>query len=308
MNLYVLVNDIRAVDADSTTARLAVAGESLFDAVHIVDVAGFEVTSSQRVMIRIGSDDTPHLLDDGASVLVRTSPGRDLNRWREHATAMSLLQTARESGTRVENSPMGLHTASSKLYLHRLDPKVVTPSFITADAGALLRYIDRADNRVVLKPLRGSMGRDVFFVDRHHRANTAGIITHLCESGYVIAQPFLPEVELGDLRILTLDGEVLTVGGQQAAVRRVPPAGELRANVHAGARAEPVMLSEEVVANAEIIAQELLRDGIRFAGLDFIGARLIEANVYSPGGLTDVDVFYGEDFTRKTLRQLFGRS
>ncbi len=307
MHLYIVVNDAREVEQGSATRRFADRAEALFDEVTVVGVTDFEVTSAQRIMVRSGPE-TPRPLDENTAVLVRTSPGRDLMRWQEHATCLSLLQTAAEHGAKVENSPMGLHRASSKLYLHRLDPEIAAPSFISAHPAALESYVDKAKGRVVLKPLRGSMGHDVFVVDKDQRENLHAILAHLTRVGYVVAQPFLPEVTGGDLRVIVLDGDVLSVGGEFAAVRRVPQKGSFRANVHAGARAVPATLSAAVKDRARRISAQLVDDGVRFAGLDFVGDTLIEANVFSPGGLTDTDAFYGVDFTSEALRRLYGLS
>ena len=42
--------------------------------------------------------------------------------------------------------------------------------------------------------------------------------------------------------------------------------------------------------------QALKRAGVFVCGLDVIGTKVVEANVFAPGGLTDAGAFCGVDF------------
>lgn len=67
-----------------------------------------------------------------------------------------------------------------------------------------------------------------------------------------------------------------------AALRRLPKAGDFRANLAVGGQAAAGELDAADHAIAAAVAPLLKREGIVFAGLDVIAGKLIEINVTSP--------------------------
>ena len=102
----------------------------------------------------------------------------------------------------------------------------------------------------------------------------------------------------GDVRILCLEGRLL------GAMRRIPPAGEFRANVAMGAQVAPVELSTSARGRWEALASELAAEGLAFIGLDVIGPWLIEVNVVSPGGIPRLNAMLGLRLEREVLEWL----
>jgi glutathione synthase len=94
---------------------------------------------------------------------------------------------------------------------------------------------------------------------------------------------------------MLLDGEPV------AALGRRPAAGDFRANIAAGGEAFAVELSAKQEEIARHLGQELKRLGIVFAGLDFIGAKLIEINVTSPTLIQELKRVGGLDVSRRLL-------
>lgn len=231
------------------------------------------------------------------AVFIRTSPGRDQNRAWAHETALGLLRLASERNVVVLNSPDGLRRASSKLYLSSLPPEVGPATIISRDPAVLKAYVTSRDEPTVLKPLLGTRGTDVFLVRPDDKSNINQIIDVLTREGYAMAQAFVPEAAEGDTRVVLLAGEPLMIGEHAAAIRRVPGGGDFRSNVHVGGTPALGILTEGARRVAVAIGPRLRREGLFLVGMDLIGDKLIELNVFSPGGLFDAERFCGVSFT-----------
>ena len=72
--------------------------------------------------------------------------------------------------------------------------------------------------------------------------------------------------------------------------------GEARANMTAGASVEVAEIDDTILRLAETVGPRLAEDGMFLAGLDIIGDRILEINVFSPGGLGSVEKLTGVDF------------
>ena len=116
-------------------------------------------------------------------------------------------------------------------------------------------------------------------------ANLNQMIEAVSRDGYVIAQEYLPRGRGG--RHATVPDE-RPAARRRRQVRRVP-AGlrrrRLRSNVHAGGRIAKAAGHRRDAALAEIVRPKLVRDGMFLVGLDIVGDKLMEINVFSPGGL-----------------------
>jgi glutathione synthase len=96
-------------------------------------------------------------------------------------------------------------------------------------------------------------------------------------------QQYLPEIRAGDKRIILVDG--VPKGG----VARMPPAGEARANFHAGGRAQKSALTARDREICEAIGPTLKARGLVFVGIDVIGDYITEINVTSPTGIHEIN-------------------
>jgi glutathione synthase len=135
----------------------------------------------------------------------------------------------------------------------------------------------------VIKPLDGAGGSGVIGLKAGDR-NSRAIIDMLTNFGTQLAlvQEFIPDVFVGDKRVLLLDGNVL------GAIRRIPREDDIRANIHVGGRVEAVTLTRNETALATTVGAKLREIGLWFVGLDLIGERLIEINVTSPTGIQEL--------------------
>jgi glutathione synthase len=94
------------------------------------------------------------------------------------------------------------------------------------------------------------------------------------------------------------------VDGKYAAFRRARGSDDIRSNLHTGGKPEPVEVTEEMLELAEMIRPKLVQDGIFFAGIDIVGDKLLEVNVFSPGGLRSTEAFTGVNFTAAIIEAL----
>ena len=93
-------------------------------------------------------------------------------------------------------------------------------------------------------------------------------------------QKFLSNVNKGDKRVFIINGKVC------GAISRVPKKGSFLSNLSKGARAINTNLTTIEKEISKIIARDLKKEKIFFAGVDFIDQKLNgDINVTSPTGL-----------------------
>jgi glutathione synthase len=134
------------------------------------------------------------------------------------------------------------------------------------------------------------------------------MVESLARDGYLAAQEVLPDADQGDVRVFVVDGELLLVNGSYAAFRRVPAEGESRSNMRTGGRAVPVDVDDEILDLVRCIRPQLQEDGMFLVGLDVIAGRLVELNVFSPGGLGSAQLVTGVDFSAAIVEALEQRA
>lgn len=237
-------------------------------------------------------------------VFIRTNPARDLVRSAIHQTALALLRLVEDGGVKVINQPDGLIRAATKLYLLELPPFTRPSTLVSSNRADILSFIHALAGPAVLKPLQGTRGNDVFFVTSATEANLNQIIDVIFRQGLVMVQQQIPGAEAGDTRVVVMNGEVLVINGQPAAIQRVPKRGDLRSNIHAGGTARQGVVTEAMQKVVTAIGPKLVADGLFLVGLDFIGAQLVEINVFSTGGLRDAEKFTGAAFANRIIQVL----
>jgi glutathione synthase len=260
------------------------------------------------LVLQLSSDEgSRQSLDDYDLCIVRTNPGRDQSRRAHHVAALRLLESLDERRVRVINSPRGLSRALTKLSLLELPASLRPRTLVTRDPAAIEQFLEQESARVVIKPLEGTRGRDVFVLEpAGSGANVKQIIDVVLRQGYAMVQEFVPGAERGDVRVTVVGGEIVELDGRAAAVARVPCPSDFRSNLHAGGTAQPVevtALMREAVAQ---IAPYLEREGLIHVGVDFVGGRILELNVFSPGGLYPSERLYLRDFS-ETVIEAFER-
>lgn len=212
-----------------------------------------------------------------------TEEGTDRN-WAENA-GVAFGRMIQQEGVLVLNDAFALsHAFIDKLYFEELPAHIKPPSLITRDKQEILDFFEENKKKMILKPLEGSGGRGVYFIDKNEK-NLNQIIENLTKQGYIIAQRYLPAAKEGDVRVLLLNGKILEKNGKYGILKRKTNEGDFRSNISQGGTPEAMEITAEIEKIVEIIAPKLIRDGMFFVGLDVVKDKLIEINVLSPGGL-----------------------
>ncbi len=290
----VLVTDVVHLQALSASALFA-------EAIELPDLSKIKSTSSLGTKLAKAKSKRVEL-GSLEAIFIRTTPGKDTGRAWAHRLAIEVMRLASDNGIRVLNHPLGLQKASSKLYTVCLPEEYVPRTLVCHSLKSVQNFADETAGPLVIKPLIGSQGRDVFFIDGPESLNTRQVVDILGRTGYLIVQEFLPEASEGDIRVLTLDSSL--IGDATLGIRRTPAAGELRSNISLGGTAAVVELTKRQASICKKIAKILHKDGIRFSGLDLIGEKIVEVNVFSPSGLQDLQQELPSDSIANAIDQL----
>jgi glutathione synthase len=228
------------------------------------------------------------------AIWVRTNPGRAT---RPGMGWLQLLFQLEDQGIVIRNSPAGLLRAASKLHLGSLPVDTIARTWSSEDPERLGRFLDELAGPAVVKPAMGTRGSGVTRI-WPDSANRAAILAEATRDGPALLQDYLPEAPAGDVRIHVVAGELLEADGQACAVLRVPGEGEWRSNVALGGTPTRTVLTGEQRALVRRVGPVLAAQGLWHAGLDVVGDKIVECNVFSPGGIGDASRFTGVDFAR----------
>jgi glutathione synthase len=222
------------------------------------------------------------LLDDAVDVVFqRQDPPVD----DRYIVPTQILGTCARS--LVLNRPTSVLAYNEKLLaLHFRD--LMPESTVSRKISDLLAFMDAMGGEMIVKPLDGKGGEGIFHLVAGERniSSTLEQITAF-ENRWVMAQRYLPGIRQGDKRILLMEGEPL------GAVLRVPADHEVRANFHAGGRAEAAEVESGDREIVDRVAPLLRDEGLFFVGIDVIGGRLTEINVTSPTGVQEINALNG---------------
>jgi len=212
------------------------------------------------------------------AVIMRKDPPFDA----EYITATWLLERAEADGVRVFNRPRALRDHSEKVAITEF-PQFTPATLIARDPAQLQHFIDEQRD-VIVKPLDGMGGSQIFRVHRND-PNRNVILETLTHEGArtVMAQRYLPEISAGDKRILLIAGKPVPY-----SLARIPKAGETRGNLAAGGTGVAQELSARDREIAETLGPILIKRGLLLVGIDVIGDCLTEINVTSPTCMVEI--------------------
>ena len=211
-------------------------------------------------------------LGDFGAVVMRKDPPFDM----EYFYSAQLLAYAQQQGAKVFNAGHAICTHPEKLAITEF-AQFTSPTLVSRDM-ARLRAFHAQHGDVVVKPLDGMGGMGIFRVGGDGM-NLGSIIETLNQGGAtsVMAQAYLPEIALGDKRLLLIGGQVAPY-----VLARIPQGSEVRGNLAAGGKGVAQPLQDADRAVAEAIAPVLAKRGLLLVGLDMIGNKVTEINVTSP--------------------------
>lgn len=316
MNIAFVINDLNTEKSGYTTIFLALTAHRRGHQVYIFGVGdlgystdGFMIAQARTVPDKsyksndtffkalLKSDPVKISSSDLDVLYLRNDPSEDLvtRNWAQNA-AYIFGQIAVRNGVIVLNHPESLSDAINKMYFQHF-PEVLRPkTIITRDAKDIHAFYEEQKGKIILKPLQGSGGKNVFMVDKNSKANLNQIIEAICTEGFIVAQEYLPKAKDGDTRFFLMNGLPLQKNGEYAAMRRVNKAGDIRSNIHAGGKGKKAEVDDEMLALVQILKPKLVQDGMFLVGVDIVGDKLMEVNVFSPGALNMISTMYGVDF------------
>ena len=325
MRIGFVVNDVMTEQAGYTTVRLAMRARQMGHDVWLMGVGDFAYDADEK--IRANARSVPkQIYKNGASFLkdlhgksaiekrvtvddldvlmLRNDPSTDAiaRPWAANI-GIQFGRVAMRHGVVVLNDPDGLSRATSKMYFQTF-PAEVRPLTVISRDRADIKAFAKDRGTIVLKPLQGSGGAGVFLVRPDDVPNLNQMIDSVSRDGFMIAQEYLPEAAKGDTRLFVMNGEALRHRGKYAAFRRVRQGGDMRSNIHAGGRLARAEIGPEALRLVEIVRPKLMRDGMFLVGLDIVGDKLMEINVFSPGGLGSAQKFENVNFSEAVMQAL----
>jgi len=211
---------------------------------------------------------------------------------------------AAKRGVLVVNDPDSLGRAINKLYFQSFPEEVRAETLITRKADDVKAFAKAHKGNIILKPLQGSGGSGVFKLDGKSKSNLNQMIEAIERDGYIIAQAYVPAAAHGDIRMFLMNGRPLMIGDKYAALRRVASKDDIRSNIHAGGSAEAVTIGKTELKVAELIRPKLIADGMFLVGIDIVGDKILEVNVFSPGNLQRCSLLAGVNFAVPVLESI----
>jgi len=325
MRLGFVLNDVMNEALPSTTINLVISALHMGHEVWLMGVGDFAydpndtihanaVSASKkrfkdaeefmRHIISIDAKKERITVEDLDVLMLRNDPAADFDKaWAQHASLV-FGSAAVNHGVIVLNDPGGLTKAINKMYFQHFPKSIRLKTLITKNYQDILEFYHQNNNKIIIKPLLGSGGRNVFLVQPEDEANINQMTEAVMRDGYVIAQEYFVPASKGDIRLYMLNGRPFKVNGKYAALKRVSGGKDVRSNLHAGGCAEPIKITDKILELAEVVRPKLVQDGIFFAGLDIVDDKLLEVNVFSPGGLNMVSKFEKEDFCTAMIEAL----
>jgi len=214
---------------------------------------------------------------------------------------LAVLRLLEQAGTFSLNPAAAIALARDKLASLQLLAAAgipVVPTVVPAGPDAVPRVIEQLGGPpVVLKIAGGTQGRGVVLAESLAAARS--ILEGFAACGHrVLVQPRLPVDD--DVRLLVVGGRTV------AAMRRLVPPGDFRANLHRGGTAE-AFHPDDTLASLAARAADLL--GLRLAGVDVLlgpdGPLVLEVNA-SPG-LEGIEAASGINVAGEVIRWLEDR-
>ncbi len=238
-------------------------------------------------------------------VMLRSDPSADAieRPWAAQAGAVFCRRAMRQ-GLVVLNHPDGLLRALNKMYFQDFPEAVRPRTIITRDRADIKAFAKSEGGKIVLKPLQGSGGQSVFLVNAEDASNLNQMIDAVSRDGYIVAQEYLPAAEKGDTRMFLMNGVPLMNDGKYAAFRRVRSGEDMRSNISAGGAIKRAKIDSVALNIAEMVRPKLVMDGMFLVGLDIVGDKLMEINVFSPGGLGSAEAFEEVNFTHTVIEAM----
>ena len=203
-------------------------------------------------------------------ILIRNDPPFD----QQYINTTFILEHISKK-VRVINHPKSLRDVPEKLFSLRLI-KYMPKTLISENLNEIKTFL-KNNKKIVMKPIESYSGNDVKLITKF---NKSLINKFLKKYHHLMFQKFIPQILKGDKRVFIINGQI------KGAISRLPKKGSILSNMSKGAAAKIIEIDKHELKISKIVADELKKQNIYFAGIDFIQGKLIgDINVTSPTGL-----------------------
>ena len=222
-------------------------------------------------------------------ILIRQDPPFNL----EYISTTYILDTIKDK-VKIINNPTSIRNVSEKLYSAKYQKFM--PSTIFAQNIDIIKNFFKTHNKVILKPIHNYGGNDIHLLNKF---NLKLIQQFIKKHNYIMCQKYLPKISKGDKRVFIINGKVC------GAISRVPKKGSFLSNMSKGAKPINVILTKIEKKISKLIAKDLRKENIYFAGIDFIDQKLNgDINVTSPTGLKTLFDLSGINLAKTFWKEL----
>ena len=203
-------------------------------------------------------------------ILIRQDPPFNL----EYISATYILDTIKDK-VKILNNPTSIRNISEKLYSAKYQ-KYMPNTIFTQNIDEIKKFF-KTHKKVILKPIHSYSGNDIHLLNKF---NLKLIKKFIKKHDHIMCQKYLPKINKGDKRVFLINGKVC------GAISRIPKKGSFLSNMSKGAKPINIKLTKIENKISKLIAKDLKKENIFFAGIDFIDQKLNgDINVTSPTGL-----------------------
>ena len=222
-------------------------------------------------------------------ILIRQDPPFNL----EYISATYILDTIKDK-VKILNNPTSIRNISEKLFSVKYQ-KYMPNTIFTQNIDEIKNFF-KAHKKVILKPIHSYSGNDIHLLNKF---SLKLIKKFIKKHDHIMCQKYLPKINKGDKRVFLINGKVC------GAISRVPKQGSFLSNMSKGAK--PINIRLTITENriSKLIAKDLKKENIFFAGIDFIDQKLNgDINVTSPTGLKTLYDLSGINLAKTFWKEL----
>ena len=222
-------------------------------------------------------------------ILIRQDPPFNL----EYISATYILDTIKDK-VKIINNPTSIRNVSEKLYSAKYQ-KFMPDTIFTQDINEIRSFF-KIHKKIVLKPIHSYSGNDIHLLNKF---NLKHILQFIKQHDHIMCQKYLPKISKGDKRVFLINGKVC------GAISRIPKKGSFLSNMSKGAKPINIKLTNQENKISKLIAKDLKKENIYFAGIDFIDQKLNgDINVTSPTGLKTLFDLSGINLAKTFWKEL----
>jgi glutathione synthase len=191
---------------------------------------------------------------------------------------------------KIINNPTSIRNVSEKLYSVKYQ-KFMPNTIFTQNLEEIKRFLKK-HKKIILKPIHSFGGNDIHLLNKF---SLKFIKNFIKKHDYIMCQKYLPKISKGDKRVFIINGKIAGV------ISRVPKKGSFLSNMSKGAIPIITKLTKIEKKISNLLAKDLKKEKIFFAGIDFIDQKLNgDINVTSPTGLKSFN-----DLSKINLAKIF---